>query len=249
MKILITAGNTQTPIDEVRVITNVFSGRTGGQIALAAIQRGHVVTLLTSHPETVPAADPTPAGPAVEVVPYRTFDDLHRLLEQRITGGNYDAIIHCAAVSDYQLAGTFAPAADTEFDAQLGLWKTRTTGNSNPPGLIDVTAGKIKSSHRELWIRLVPTPKLIDFIRQPWGFTGVLVKFKLEVGHDDTELIRIAEASRAHSQADLIVANTLSGMQRVAFLGPVDGRYERIDRPELASRLLTEVERLADSNT
>ena len=32
MKILVTAGNTQTPIDQVRCITNVFSGRTGARL-------------------------------------------------------------------------------------------------------------------------------------------------------------------------------------------------------------------------
>ena len=33
MNILVTAGNTITPIDRVRVITNVFTGRTGARIA------------------------------------------------------------------------------------------------------------------------------------------------------------------------------------------------------------------------
>ena len=55
MKILVTAGNTQTPVDEVRCITNVFTGRTGGQIAARAFDRGHAVALLTSHPEVLDA--------------------------------------------------------------------------------------------------------------------------------------------------------------------------------------------------
>ncbi|MFO0803298.1 MAG: phosphopantothenoylcysteine decarboxylase [Gemmataceae bacterium] len=29
MKVLVTAGNTQSPLDRVRCITNIFSGRTG----------------------------------------------------------------------------------------------------------------------------------------------------------------------------------------------------------------------------
>ena len=52
MKLLVTAGNTLVPIDSVRGITNVFTGRTGAGIALHAYRRGHHVTLLTSHPET-----------------------------------------------------------------------------------------------------------------------------------------------------------------------------------------------------
>lgn len=246
MKILVTAGNTQTPVDEVRVITNVFSGRTGSQIAVAAHDRGHSVTLLTSHPELVtqiPAADGSRT--TWEVHPYRTFDELQTLMLGQITTGNYDAIIHCAAVSDYQLAGTYAPAPGTRFDAAQRTWVTheRDGDDSLPPSLMDVSAGKVKSNHPELWMRLIPTPKLIDSIRKPWGFAGVLVKFKLEVGPTDDELIRIAEASRTQSHADLMVANTLSGMREYAFLGPIAGQYQRIPRPDLAARLLDEVQR------
>lgn len=246
MRILITAGNTQTPIDDVRVITNVFTGRTGSQIALTAHDRGHAVCLLTSHPELVSDRVASQAGTsaACEVHPYRTFDDLQSLMQRLVTGETFGAIIHCAAVSDYEIAGTYAPDRDTAFDADTGTWKTR-SGTASQPSLTDVTAGKIKSHHPELWLRLVPTPKLIDSIRQPWGFSGVLVKFKLEVGPTDEELLRIAESSRTQSKADLMVANTRSGMQQWAFLGPVDGQYVRLTREELAPRLLDQVELLA----
>ena len=53
MNVLVTAGNTQTPVDRVRVITNIFTGRTGATIAAAAFDRGHRVTLLTSHPKVL----------------------------------------------------------------------------------------------------------------------------------------------------------------------------------------------------
>ncbi len=55
MNLLVTAGNTLVPIDRVRAITNVFTGRTGASIARCAWERGHTVTLLTSHPEVVDA--------------------------------------------------------------------------------------------------------------------------------------------------------------------------------------------------
>ena len=50
MNVLVTAGNTQAPIDRVRCVTNIFSGRTGAAIANAAWGRGHAVTLATSNP-------------------------------------------------------------------------------------------------------------------------------------------------------------------------------------------------------
>lgn len=247
MRILITAGNTQTPIDDVRVITNVFSGRTGSQIALAAHDRGHAVCLLTSHPELVADRVSTADGPssAWEVHSFRTFEDLQILMQRQITGGKFDAVIHCAAVSDYQLAGTYAPDQATVFNVDTGAWEIRSGAGVSNPSLSDVTAGKIKSSHRELWLRLVPTPKLVDWIREPWGFKRVLVKFKLEVGPTDEELLQIAEASRLHSKADLLVANTRSGMQQWAFLGPIGGQYVRLTREQLAPRLLEELEVLA----
>src|SRR5262249_589672 len=96
------------------------------------------------------------------------------------------------------------------------------------------------------WLRMVRAPKLIDRVRQPWGFTGTLVKFKLEVGLGDEELLRIAERSRQHSSADLMVANTLEGASSYAFLGPLGGQYQRVGREELAARLLDAIERLQE---
>ena len=74
MNILVTAGNTQAPIDRVRCITNIFTGRTGAAIALEAYRRGHHVKLITSHPEAIDAVDPDPVR--WRCLTYRTFDDL-----------------------------------------------------------------------------------------------------------------------------------------------------------------------------
>jgi phosphopantothenate---cysteine ligase (CTP) len=218
MNILVTAGNTQTPIDRVRCITNIFSGRTGARVAAEAAARGHRVTLLTSHPEVL-------GGDAgVRVRPYRTFDDLDALMAEEITSGLYDGVVHAAAVSDYRVAGVFAGR----------------DGN-----LEDAAAGKVKSSHSELWLRLVPAPKLIDTVRAGWGFTGVLAKFKLEAGVSDAELLDVAERSRVHSGADLMCANTLEGMHDRAFVGAGPGGYRRVSRTELPAALIDALEAVA----
>ena len=235
MNLLVTAGNTHAPIDRVRVITNVFSGRTGAAIARAAVGRGHRATLLTSHPETIPE----PLG-GLAVVSYQTFDELAFRLKQEVTSGAYDAVLHAAAVSDYLTAGAYVPESGTAFNPQTRQW----AGESGPPRLVEHRAGKIKSHGPELWLRLVRAPKLIDLVRSPWGFRGVLVKFKLEVAVTDAELLATAEASRVQSGADLIVANTLDGMAEFAYVGPVGGRYERVPRSDLAGRLVEAVERL-----
>jgi phosphopantothenoylcysteine synthetase/decarboxylase len=184
--------------------------------------------------ELAPACHAEPTSWAVR--PYRTFDELHDLMAEMVRYGDFDAVIHAAAVSDYHLAGTFTPALGTAFDPASGVW----TGSSGRPELADVSAGKVKSGHDELWLRLVPAPKLVDMVRPLWGFRGTLVKFKLEVGVGERELERIAEASRVHSGADVIVANTLAGMADWALVGA--GDYERVPREQLGDMLLALVE-------
>jgi phosphopantothenate-cysteine ligase/phosphopantothenoylcysteine decarboxylase/phosphopantothenate--cysteine ligase len=236
VKILVTAGNTQTVIDQVRCITNVFSGRTGAQIAAEAFDRGHAVTLLTSHPEvltTVPAVRARQT-PDWRVCPYRTFEELENLMAASITDGGFDVVIHAAAVSDYRVAGIYAPGGATYFDPGEMSW----AAEAERPRLVDATAGKVKSHHPELWLRLQPTPKLVDRVRSAWGFGGILVKFKLEVGIAEAELLTVAEASRKQSGADLVAANTLEGMHDWAYLGAGDGGYNRVPRSELARVLI-----------
>jgi phosphopantothenoylcysteine synthetase/decarboxylase len=234
MNILVTAGNTLVPIDRVRCITNIFTGRTGATIARHTWERGHTVTLLTSHPEVVEV----PPNDRWAVLPYRTFENLRDYMADVIPKGGLDAVIHCAAVSDYLAGGVYAPAEGTHFRPEGGCWESDASG----PALVDRAADKVKSDEPELWLRLVRAPKLIDCIRRDWGFRGLLVKFKLEAGIRDDQLLDIAERSRTHSQADLMVANTLEGASAYAYIGPIDGRYQCVTRAELAERLLLALE-------
>ncbi len=235
MNILVTAGNTLVPIDKVRCLTNIFTGRTGAGIAGHARERGHTVTLLTSHPESAAGLPPG------SVRSYRTFEDLQELMAGTIRRGGLDAVIHSAAVSDYLAAGVYAPDPSTHFAPETETWQTSSPA---PPRLTDVSVGKVKSDAPELWLRLVRAPKLIDRVRADWGFRGVLVKFKLEVGVSEEQLLAVAERSRTHSAADLMVANTLEGAAEWAYVGPLDGRYRRARRAELSAQLLDAIEHL-----
>lgn len=239
MNLLVTAGNTQVMIDRVRCLTNIFSGRTGTGIALAACERGHRVTLLTSHPETVDRSDATASWQERgEALTYRTFDDLQNLMARLVPTRSYQAIIHAAAVSDYLAAGVYAPAPATRFDAEDGIWHS----DSQPARLVDRAGGKVKSDEPELWLRLTRAPKLVDRIRTDWNFRGTLVKFKLEVGVSEPQLLEIAERSRCQSQADWMVANTLEGAAAWAYLGPFADGYRKIGRRQLPTALLEAIE-------
>lgn len=233
MRILITAGNTQSPVDAVRCITNIFTGKTGAHLAKVATVRGHAVRLLTSHPETLADA---PEASSMEIRSYRTFADLRELLPVQLREFRPEAVIHAAAISDYEVVGIYSSKTG-EFRPETAEWPSGTQ-------LRSAAAGKVKSDHAELWLRMTPTPKLIDCFRTSWGFRGVLVKFKLEVGLDEAALLTIAEASRRQSGADLMVANTLEGKDSWAMLGPLAGEYLRLSRQEMVERLLKEVEAL-----
>jgi hypothetical protein len=106
----------------------------------------------------------------------------------------------------------------------------------------DVSAGKVKSVYDEIAVLGGRTEKLVDLFRTQWAFHGLLIKFKLEVGLTDDELIRVAAASRVASGAELMVANTLAmarpveGGEGAAYLID-DGGPVRVGRRELAARI------------
>jgi phosphopantothenoylcysteine synthetase/decarboxylase len=243
MNVLVTAGNTKVLIDRVRCLTNIFTGRTGTAIALHAHQRGHDVTFLTSRPEVIAEMAHHGAGLTCRwsVRRYDTFADLNNLMAVCLGQTPPDVVIHSAAVSDYLSAGVYAPAPGTRFDAVQSRWESQHA----PPALLDRAAAKVKSDDAELWLRLARAPKLIDRVRPEWGFRGFLVKFKLEVGVSSAQLLEGAEQSRRQSAADLMVANTLDDMGQHAYLGPLDGHYQRIDRADLPRRLLDALEQMA----
>jgi hypothetical protein len=79
-------------------------------------------------------------------------------------------------------------------------------------------------------------------MRQPWGFAGILVKFQMQAGLGDNDLIELSEASRTASGADLMVTTTLEAAGHTEFLGPIKDRYERVPRRELPDRLVLAIE-------
>ena len=72
-KILITAGPVWVPLDRVRVITNIFSGKLGWTIAKTAHQMGAQVTLLMG-PGKVILPDKKIKG--LDIIYFRYFDEL-----------------------------------------------------------------------------------------------------------------------------------------------------------------------------
>jgi phosphopantothenoylcysteine synthetase/decarboxylase len=82
----------------VRVLTSIFTGRTGCVIAKKAADLGARVKVLLGAGSFVPSAA---FEKKVEVVRFHYFDELSKLMRKEISGGKYDAVIHSAAVADY----------------------------------------------------------------------------------------------------------------------------------------------------
>lgn len=91
-KILITAGPTEEPLDPVRFITNLSSGKMGYALAAAAHRRGAEVTLI-SGPTTLPAP------PVEKIIKVRTAKEMHKAVMDNYKKAN--VIIKAAAVADY----------------------------------------------------------------------------------------------------------------------------------------------------
>ncbi|KKR91270.1 MAG: hypothetical protein A2556_00510 [Candidatus Vogelbacteria bacterium RIFOXYD2_FULL_44_9] len=95
--ILITAGPTWVPIDKVRVITNVFGGNLGVEIAKNISKTGAKVTFLFG-----PGRAILPKESAnLKIIKFKYYSDLLRLIKKEIGSKKYDIVIHSAAVADY----------------------------------------------------------------------------------------------------------------------------------------------------
>jgi len=233
-KILITAGPTWVPVDDVRVITNVFGGTTGYRIATLAAKMGAEVTLLlgpyTIRETSIMIDEPFGniltkakdiffaktriflAGGKIKIVNYQYFDELMNLMKERISTGEYNAVIHSAAVADY------APLK---------------------------TDGKIGSEFNGLEIRTAPTPKIISYIKEEWDPDIFLVQFKLEVGLTEKELLTRAYLGLVKYGGDLVVANNKFGTSETTaaayFVDAAKNVTVVAKREEMYEQLLVEI--------
>lgn len=98
MRAVVTAGGTSEPIDDVRVLTNLSTGRFGTAIANALAARGVEVTLLAGR-----ALDRAEVDPRVRIVGFGSFADLSAAIDAEVADPPA-AWWMAAAVSDYSPA-------------------------------------------------------------------------------------------------------------------------------------------------
>ena len=194
MKVLIVTGSTIVPIDRVRCLSNIFRGRTGTEISYEFLNRKHNVTILTSNEDLI---ERDFLRKYDGLFKFKTYDDLYLQMEYLVKNSYFNVILFGPAVSDYRVTGTFNRNIYGEFER------------------ID-SSKKMSSKIDDLYLHLEPTLKIIDLIRSEWNYQNILVKFKLEVGLEDCELVPILKHSIKQSKADIIVGNCLEWMKEKA---------------------------------
>jgi phosphopantothenoylcysteine decarboxylase/phosphopantothenate--cysteine ligase len=120
--ILVTSGGTREPLDGVRYLTNISTGKTGAQIAESLAEVGASVTYL--HAEG--AATPSPSM-RIRQTAFSSYVSLEKAVSDELRATNYSAIIHAAAVGDFSLeaiqtsTGSHTPSADGKLDSTGGI--------------------------------------------------------------------------------------------------------------------------------
>ncbi|MBC7081291.1 MAG: bifunctional phosphopantothenoylcysteine decarboxylase/phosphopantothenate--cysteine ligase CoaBC [Thermoplasmatales archaeon] len=88
-KVLVIGGPTSEPIDDVRVLTNISSGKMARAIAIEVYERGADVETWFSSIESF------------SFIPNRSFSAIKDLINLIKKAKKYDAVINCAAISDF----------------------------------------------------------------------------------------------------------------------------------------------------
>jgi phosphopantothenoylcysteine decarboxylase / phosphopantothenate---cysteine ligase len=101
MPILVTGGATPTPIDNVRILTNIFTGKLSGCIAEELFYRGANVKLIRGQGSYFPPS-------YLPHIAINTYQEYRETVLEELSQNNYQWAIFSAAVADYQPKQVFA---------------------------------------------------------------------------------------------------------------------------------------------
>jgi phosphopantothenoylcysteine decarboxylase/phosphopantothenate--cysteine ligase len=177
--ILITSGGTQEPIDSMRVLTNLSTGKTASRLADYLYGLGFQVSVLAAKNSIKPRFREIP------IYTYQSFTDLNIKLKSLVSKNEYGAVIHAAAVSDFSVSEI----------------------SQNSTNLQISQDNKI-SSDKELIIKLKPNPKLLPQIKA-WSKAKdtVVVGFKFTSSENMNERKTAVEKLFKEGAVDFVVHN------------------------------------------
>lgn len=250
VKVLVTAGDTYEPVDEVRRLTHMATGRLGSLIADEFAAGGADVTFLCGKRSMRPVRE------MEKTVSITGVMELQNAMRGLLAETRFHAVIHSMAVSDYTVRG-LANEADTAAEiAKSILSAGPISGEKQLQGLIlqalqksaYIPSGKISSDLPSLLVFLDRAPKVIPLVKQMQPDT-VLVGFKLLAGVPEQELLDAVQAQMQNSGSDFVLANDLSGIDGDTHGAMLVGPDGVLDRPatkqEIAASIVRHVMRHA----
>ncbi|MES2856051.1 MAG: bifunctional phosphopantothenoylcysteine decarboxylase/phosphopantothenate--cysteine ligase CoaBC [Bdellovibrionota bacterium] len=182
MNVLVTSGGTREPLDGVRYLTNMSSGRTGAEIASGFARAGAKVTYLHAEGAAIPSND------KIEAVSFASFSSLESSLKKELSNSFYNVVIHAAAVGDFSIDSIETSAGKT----------------------VAGSTGKLESSEG-IQLHLKRNPKLVSMIRS-WSKNPAvkLVAFKLTNQPSAPAGETAVEKLASDARPDFVVQNDVS---------------------------------------
>lgn len=207
-RVLVTSGGTSEPIDQVRRITNLSTGRLGALIADAFTRAGAEVDYVCG--ETAARPSLPPAG----VHPVGGVASLAETLERLLTERPYFCVVHAMAVSDYTPRRVTTADAIAEAIASLLAAETTPPDRERLEALVREAlrqgtaedAKKISSHLDDMVLLMERTPKVIGRVKALQPET-LLVGFKLLAGASEQALVAVAQSLMTRNGCDYVLAN------------------------------------------
>ena len=181
MRCVVTAGPTYEPLDQVRRLTNLSTGRLGSELVNHLSSRGHEVTLLIGQQATYRGE-----RRAARVTTVTTAEHLAQHLQEVAASGSFDAVFHAAAVGDFRVGQVFSRQPNGELRA--------------------LASGKFSTREGPLLAELVPTAKIISQLRT-WFPNALLVGWKYEVEGDRQAVLELGRRQVAENRTNACVLN------------------------------------------
>ncbi|MCB9777979.1 MAG: hypothetical protein H6742_05400 [Alphaproteobacteria bacterium] len=111
--------------------------------------------------------------------------------------------------------------------------------------IADRATTKLPSGAAELVLRLRPTPKILDRIRE-WSPDAFIVSFKAASPEtDEAQLAEIARAQRERTDSDLVFANVIGNLQNLVLVVGREGLTRHGDRGAAMDDLVRRIQRVA----
>jgi phosphopantothenate-cysteine ligase len=220
MRILITSGGTKVSVDPIRSMANMSTGQFGSRIAKAALLKNAEVVYLASIEGKTPFCESFDCYTSIS-----EDESIHALKKLYEFWHHYQYHYSEYRYNDFQDYAMLLEKIIKDKTPDVVILAAAVSDY-----LIDnYSPEKIRSSV-DLHLHLKTAPKLIHNVKK-WLPDTFLVGFKLLIDAKESELIKAALESIAINQADLIVANNLSSLQKGAheiWLVERDGTYQKI---------------------